>query len=128
MTPPHALIIDDQTSNIEVLALLLEQEGVSSSSITRKHDVIPALDDLLPLAVIFLDLEMPNGDYYSLLHELKADQRLAGVPIVAYTVHVSEIDEARLAGFDHFLGKPLQMQEFPEQLRRILGGEPVWVY
>jgi len=128
MASPHALIIDDQLPNIDVLALLLQQEGFEHTPVTRKRDVIPALDNLPPLDVIFLDLEMPNGDYYSLLHELKADDRLSGVPIVAYTVHVSEIDEARLAGFDHFLGKPLQSQEFPEQLRRILQGEPVWVY
>jgi two-component system, cell cycle response regulator DivK len=123
---PHALIIDDQYSNIQVLAMLLEQEGVTYSAVTTTLEVFPMLDQISQLDVVFLDLEMPNGDYYQLLHELKADTRLAGVPITAYTVHTSEMDAVRAAGFDSFLGKPLRAADFPQQLRRILSGETVW--
>lgn len=51
---------------------------------------------------------------------------LDDVPIVAYSVHVSEIEIARRAGFDGFLGKPLDADRFSDQLRRILSGEQVW--
>jgi two-component system cell cycle response regulator DivK len=34
--------------------------------------------------------------------------------------------KARGAGFDGFLGKPLDPDLFPEQIRRILSGESVW--
>ena len=44
-----------------------------------------------------------------------------------YTVHVSEIGVARDLGFHSFLGKPLDVDKFPEQLKRILNDEPVWV-
>jgi two-component system cell cycle response regulator DivK len=90
--------------------------------------VLPTIEALDRIDVVFLDLEMPNGDYYLTLHELKQQPSLTGVPIVAYTVHTSEIDKARQAGFDGFLGKPLKATEFPGHLQRILGREPVWVY
>jgi two-component system cell cycle response regulator DivK len=128
MTNAHAVIIDDQQSNIDVLVMLLDQQGVTHTEITSVRDVLPTVSSAGKIDVIFLDLEMPNGHLFSTFSELKSTPGLAGVPIVAYTVHVSEIDRAREAGFDSFLGKPLQLSEFPEQLRKILNGEQVWSY
>jgi two-component system cell cycle response regulator DivK len=122
----HALIIDDNQHNIDVLIMLLENEGVGQTAVQSVKLVPAALAGLDSLDVIFLDLEFPQGSGMNLLHVLKDNASLDGVPIVAYTVHTSEINEARLAGFDSFLGKPLNTQRFPEQLRRILSGASVW--
>jgi len=84
-----------------------------------------ALDSIEKLDVIFLDLELPNYDGVEILTHLKSKPQLAGVPIVAYTVHNSEIDAARKVGFHSFLGKPLSMKKFPDQLQKILAGTPV---
>ena len=128
MTNLNALIIDDKATNIDVLAMLLEREGVRHTAVTTTRLVLETVERMEQIHVIFLDLEMPNGNYYHLLHQLKAHPRLAGVPIVAYTVHTSEIDKARQAGFDSFLGKPLQVTEFPKHFQRIMNGESVWIY
>jgi two-component system cell cycle response regulator DivK len=37
-----------------------------------------------------------------------------------------QLNRAREAGFDGFLGKPLDPDRFPEQIRRLLRGEQVW--
>jgi two-component system cell cycle response regulator DivK len=124
----HALIIDDQPNNIEVLTMLLKREGFTASFATMPYQVPDLLERTPHVDVVFLDLEMPNGDYFRLLNDLKADPRLYAVPVIAYTVHLSEIDNARKAGFDGFLGKPLRMSEFPANLARIMAGEPVWEY
>lgn len=126
MSNLHALIIDDQASNVEVLAMLLAHEGFTYTAVTRHAHVLQTLETLDRVDVVFLDLEMPNGDYRSLVAQLKAQHQLVGVPIVAYTVHTSDIDKARRADFDGFLGKPLRALEFPDQLRRICNLEPVW--
>jgi CheY-like chemotaxis protein len=76
--------------------------------------------------VIFLDLEMPGIDGYPMLSYLKNDDRFNNVPVVAYTVHMSEMNVARQKGFHSFLGKPLDADLFPEQLAAILRGEHVW--
>jgi two-component system cell cycle response regulator DivK len=36
------------------------------------------------------------------------------------------MEKARQAGFDGFLGKPIDPDRFPEQIRRVLQGEQVW--
>lgn len=122
----HALIIDDNGKNIEVLARLLSMQDMSCTTVPRPVQLDAALQNIAEVDVIFLDLEMPGASGYDILERLKADARFQAVPIVAYTVHVSEITAAHRQGFHSFLGKPLDADKFPEQLARILNGQPVW--
>ena len=120
-----ALIIDDSSSNIKVLVNLLKLESVEAVSLINPLELEATLAGLDKLDVIFLDLEMPDLDGYEVLEILHAS-RFAKVPVVAYTVHVSEMNAMRSKGFHSFLGKPLNAEEFPKQLARILKNEPVW--
>jgi len=122
----HALIIDDNINNIEVLEMLLAQHEISCATVQSVRHVEKTVSELDHTDVIFVDLEFPQGNGFQVLTILRGFEKLRGVPIIAYSVHTSEIDEARLAGFDGFLGKPLQAQRFPSQLKRILSGGAVW--
>ena len=126
MSNPQALIIDDNRLNIDVLTMMLSNEGVSYVSLDSPRHLAKTLDQMESVDVVFLDLEFPNGSGFKLLEQLKADSRLDGVPVVAYTVHTSKINEVRRAGFHSLLGKPLDVARFPQQLNRILRGVPVW--
>ncbi len=121
----HALIIDDNPYNVEVLEHLLTSLG---NSFTTLQDPM-MLEDVVTrpeqIDIVFLDLEMPKRDGYQMLHILRDDLGLS-IPVVAYTVHTSEMDEARALGFDGFLGKPLDPMRFADQLRRLLAGQSVW--
>jgi CheY-like chemotaxis protein len=123
---PIALIVDDNPGNLAALAALLTREAVMPVTLTSPHDIAAMLDQIGRVDVVFLDLKFPNSDGLDLIRDLQADERLHAVPIVAYTVHTSEQNEAREAGFHSFLGKPLNVERFPDQLRRILSGQPVW--
>ena len=122
----YALIIDDNRSNLEVLALLLKKEGLTPVTVQTIHSLSGALDKAMEFDVIFLDLEFPNHSGFELVGHLKHDGRFQNTPIVAYSVHTSELNEARAAGFDSFIGKPLIIDQFSGQLSRILNGEAVW--
>jgi two-component system, cell cycle response regulator DivK len=52
------------------------------------------------------------------------------IPIIAVTAEAStdQMNKAKDSGFDGFLGKPLDPDRFPDQIRRILAGEPVWEF
>ena len=126
MATQHALIIDDNRANIDVLILLLTEEGISYTAIQSPRLMDNVLAEVGHCDVVFLDLEIPNHDGFEILKRLRAYPEFADVPIVAYTVHTSEIDVARRAGFHSFLGKPLNAQRFSQQLARILRGESVW--
>ncbi len=122
---PHALVIDDNRTNLEVLTELLEMVGMSYTAVQDPTRVDEALQDLDAVDVVFLDLEMPKIDGYEMLGILKNEIGIEA-PIVACTVHLSEINTARAMGFHSFLGKPLNPARFVDQLERILSDEPVW--
>lgn len=126
MTSQHALIIDDNPNNIDVLTMLLAKEGLTYTAVQSPREIGVILNGLARVDVVFLDLEMPHYDGITFLPMLQAHPRMAGVPVVAYTVHTTEIDTVRRAGFHSFLGKPINIQHFPEQLRLILSGKSVW--
>ena len=117
----------------EVLQLMRSKYSDASTANDEKEQITAAitgmeanLQKLKPVDVIFLDLELPGINGYDILDKLKRDARFSSVPIVAYTVHVSEINQARKLGFHSFIGKPLDADLFPRQLERILKGEHVW--
>lgn len=120
----HALVIDDNSQNVKVLVQLLSKQGVSATEISDPRKLATMLPSLENVDVVFLDLEMPGLDGYQAKDMLRA--HFGNTPIVAYTVHISEINVVRQLGFDGFLGKPLDNTKFPDQLARILNGEAVW--
>lgn len=122
----QAMVIDDNPKNLQILAKMLAAEGAETIEVPRSLMLEPMLDEIEALDVIFLDLEMPGLNGYEVLEIIKANPRFSEVPVVAYTVHVSEITVAHKLGFHSFLGKPLNMEKFPDQLARILAGEHVW--
>lgn len=126
MSEIYALLIDDNQDNLNVLAQLLSKEGVQSIKIEHPNKLPSLLESLGQIDVVFLDLEMQGKDGFQIRDALRSNPHFNGVPIVAYTVHVSEIDTVYQHGFDGFLGKPLDATRFPEQLGRILNGESVW--
>lgn len=121
-----ALIIDDNEMNLETLRVLLKKEGIAAITLTSPHQLGFELGKMDKIDLVFLDLEFPNDDGIELIHDLRALRQFANIPIIAYSVHISELNEVRMAGFDGFIGKPLNTQKFPEQLRRVLAGKPVW--
>jgi DNA-binding NtrC family response regulator len=124
MTVAHAFIFEDNASNLKVLGEMLGMMDVTYTALQDPAYVENYFDVITRSDVIFIDLEMPNWDGYQVLQWLKA-QNIAA-PTVAYTVHTSEMNEARRQGFHSFLGKPLHAERFPDQLTRILNREEVW--
>ena len=59
---------------------------------------------------------------------MRSSERLKHVPIIAVTAEASleQMNKARASGFDGFLGKPLDPDRFPDQIRNILTGGAVW--
>lgn len=122
----QALIIDDNNFNNSILAQFLDEEGLESVVVNNPDKLNEKLTQIEDVQVVFLDLEMPEVDGFDVLEELRAKPEFQGVPIIAHSVHVSEIKVTHDAGFDGFIGKPLNADKFTGQLSRILSGKGVW--
>jgi len=75
-----------------------------------------------------LDIQLPYEDGYAILSQLRAQPKLKATRIVAVTANIlpQDEDKARTAGFDGFIGKPLDFDRFPKQITARLAGEDVW--
>lgn len=126
MSRLHALIIDDNKDNAQILAELINLEGGTSTVVMQPAQLPNILPTIEKVDVVFIDLEMPMMDGYAVARLLRNDPSFAKTPQVAYTVHVSEMNVVKTRGFNGFLGKLVDADRFPAQLGQILAGGSVW--
>jgi two-component system cell cycle response regulator DivK len=123
-----ALVVEDDASGLAVISVMLRRLGMRTAMERYASAVIDRAKRIPKIDVIFLDLGLPDGDGYEVLKRLKNEPKLKDVPVVAVTARDAgtEMAKAQDAGFDGFLGKPLNRKRFPDQVRRIINGESVW--
>jgi two-component system cell cycle response regulator DivK len=122
------LVVEDNVSNFVLIARMLGYMGIHCEWKTSGYEVVEYADTLPRLDLILMDIRLPYEDGYGALRKIRESERLKDIPIVAVTAEASleQMKKARKAGFNGFLGKPLDPDKFPDQIRRILSGEPVW--
>ena len=122
------LVVEDNVSNFVLIARMLGHIGIHCEWKTSGYEVVEFADTLPKIDLILMDIRLPYEDGYGALQKIQESENLRKVPIIAVTAEVSEAQmvKARDAGFDGFLGKPLSPDKFPEQITKILSGEPVW--
>ena len=124
------LVVEDNVSNFVLIARMLGYLGIHCEWKTSGYEVMEYADSLPRLDLILMDIRLPYEDGFGAQKKLRAADRFRKVPIVAVTAEASveQMNKARAAGFDGFLGKPLDPDRFPDQIKRILNGEQVWEY
>ena len=122
------LIVEDNVSNFVLMARLLDHMGFHCEWKTSGYEVVEYADTLPEVNLILMDIRLPYEDGYEALRKLRASEALRDIPVVAVTAYASDeqMQRSRAAGFDGFLGKPLDPDRFPTQISRILDGDPVW--
>ena len=104
---PLILVVDDSITVRRVTQRLLKREGFR---VTLANDGLQALERLQEErpAVVLSDIEMPRMDGFDLARNIRADAKLADLPIIMITSRIAEKhrDHARELGVNHYLGKP----------------------
>ena len=123
------LVVEDNVSNFVLIARMLGYLGVHCEWKTSGYEVVEYADTLPRLDLILMDIRLPYEDGYGAMKKIR-NSRLKDTLIVAVTAEASseEMKKAKREGFDGFLGKPLDPDRFPEQIRAILSGESVWEF
>jgi two-component system cell cycle response regulator DivK len=122
------LVVEDNVSNFVLIARMLGFLGIHCEWKTSGYEVVEYADTLPRLDLILMDIRLPYEDGYGALKKIRQSIRLKNVAVVAVTAEGSQeqINKAKAAGFTGFLGKPLDPDRFPDQIQRILSGDPVW--
>ena len=122
------LVVEDNVSNFVLIARMLGFMGIHCEWKTSGYEVVEYADALPHLDLILMDIRLPYEDGFGALRKIRTSKSLKTIPVVAVTAEASsdQMHRAQEAGFDGFIGKPLDPDRFPDQIRRILTGSPVW--
>lgn len=105
---PLVMVVDDSLTVRRVTQRMLEREGYR---VLLAKDGLDAMErlagDELP-AMVLSDIEMPRMDGFDLVRNLRADKRLASLPVIMITSRIAQKhrDYAQQLGVDDYLGKP----------------------
>ena len=128
--PPMILVVEDNAGNFMLIARMLESINVLCEWKTSGFEVVEFATTMPYIDLVLMDIRLPYEDGYGALRKIRQSEQLRNLPVIAVTA-VAGLDQmrsAKLAGFNGFIGKPLDPDRFPDQIRRILAGESVWEY
>ena len=115
------LIVEDNEKNMKLARDVLQSRGyVTLEAVTGEDGVRMAIEKKPDL--VLMDIQLPGINGIEALRQVRADPECARIPIVAFTASVMSSDRSQItaAGFDGFLGKPINLKEFLETIKQVL--------
>ena len=121
----RALVVDDSTAVRDLLVEFLTHLGLQVEHAANGSDALSMAPALPGLSVVLLDWTMPDMDGLEVLRRLRADSRLAGLPVLMLTAEseLPRVEQALEAGASEYLMEPFDAQSVLEKLL-LLGVDP----
>ncbi len=112
------LIVEDNEKNLKLARDVLQFSGFQTLEAGSGEAAVDLARERRP-DLILMDIELPGIDGITALQQLRADADTSGIPIVALTASAMSTDRDRFdgAGFDGYISKPINIKEFPGQVR-----------
>jgi CheY-like chemotaxis protein len=115
------LIIEDNPASMELMAYLLGAFGHTALMAFDGDSGVRIAREQRP-DLILCDAHLPRLDGYGVVRVLKADPVLCKIPVLVVTALAMVGDRERLieAGFDGYIGKPIEPEQFVAELAPFL--------
>jgi two-component system, cell cycle response regulator DivK len=115
------LIVEDNEKNLKLVRDVLRVKGYATIEATNAEDGIALANEHKP-DLILMDIQLPGMNGIDALRVLRADPATARIPAIAVTASVMQQDRNLItdAGFDGYVGKPINLKEFLDAVRTTL--------
>jgi two-component system, OmpR family, phosphate regulon response regulator PhoB len=121
MSTPRLLIVDDETSLVEVLAYNFTREGFTVATAGDGREALQKCRSLVP-DVVLLDVMLPVMDGLQVCRQIRGDAKLKDVRVIMLTAKGEETDE--VVGFnlgaDDYVSKPFRTRTLVERVKALL--------
>ncbi len=109
----RVLVVEDNELNLKLFCDLLRAHDFAAEAVRDGREAVARAREVMP-ELIIMDLQMPHVTGYELILELKADEALRHIPIMAVTAYSGREDEERIraAGADAYVAKPISLARF----------------
>jgi two-component system cell cycle response regulator DivK len=113
------LIVEDNEKNMKLVRDILRVKGYRTLEAGTAEQGLALANEQRP-DLILMDIQLPDLDGVAALKRLRSEPATASIPAVALTAFAMKEDQERFmaAGFDGYVMKPINVREFPEQVRQ----------
>jgi two-component system cell cycle response regulator DivK len=117
----RVLVVEDNELNLKLFCDLLRAHEFAAEPVRDGREAVARARDFQP-DLIVMDIQMPHVSGYELIGELKQDDELSAVPIMAVTAYAGREDEERIraAGADAYVSKPISLMRFVDEVRALV--------
>ncbi len=112
------LIVEDQPLNRKLVRDVLQAKGYRTIEAETGEEGISAARDQLP-ALVLMDIQLPGISGIEALQRLREDPVTRTIPVIAVTASAMQQNQREIlaAGFDGYLPKPININDFLEAVR-----------
>jgi two-component system, cell cycle response regulator DivK len=121
------LIVEDNDKNMKLVRDILQHAGHATLEAATGREGLRLAVDAQP-DLVLMDIQLPDIDGIAVLREIRRHAALDAVPVLAVSASVMPDEQQKIvsSGFDAFITKPIQLQQFRETVQRMLReGRPV---
>ncbi len=113
------LLVDDDARNIFALSSVLERRGMRVLTATTGTEAIDLIASTPDLAIVLMDIMMPQMDGYQTIQAIRQKPELRRLPIIALTAKAMKGDREKCleAGASDYLAKPVNTEQLLSALR-----------
>jgi CheY-like chemotaxis protein len=113
------LLVDDDVRNIFALSSVLERHNMHVISATTGRDAIRLIEETADIALVLLDIMMPEMDGYETMYRIRSKPRFQRLPIIALTAKAMKGDREKClaAGASDYVAKPVDADRLLSVLR-----------
>jgi len=113
------LLVDDDARNIFALSSALERRGMRVLAATTGNEAIALLDSTSNVAIVLMDIMMPEMDGYQTIEVIRTKPQFNRLPIIALTAKAMKGDREKCleAGASDYLAKPVNTEQLLSALR-----------
>ena len=115
------LIVEDNERNLKLVRDVLQVKGFKTIEAGTAELGIELAASSKP-DLILMDIQLPGMNGIDALKVLRANPATAAIPVVAVTASVMQQDRTLIteAGFDGYIGKPINIKEFLQSVNNAL--------
>ena len=119
------LIVEDNPRNMKLVRDVLQVKGHATLEATTGEDGVALATEKLP-DLVLMDIQLPGINGIQALGQLRANATTAKIPVIAVTASVMQQDRKLIteAGFDGYIGKPINLAEFLQTVAAQLARGP----
>ncbi|ODS83656.1 MAG: response regulator [Sphingobacteriales bacterium 41-5] len=116
------LIIDDDSKNIFALNAVLTAKKYKCVSAQSAREGFRLLKSNNNIGLVLMDMMMPEMDGYQAIRNMKSDEKLKDIPVIAITAQAMTGDREKClaAGAGGYVSKPVNVDELVEMLKKII--------